>query len=67
VGRDAGADLGRARLQLEGLELVGPVERDDPADDREALIVAAVFYWMMTLILTFFQSRIEARLARGDR
>ncbi|HXD10753.1 MAG TPA: amino acid ABC transporter permease [Anaerolineales bacterium] len=33
----------------------------------EALIIAAVFYWIMTLILTFFQSRIEARLARGDR
>jgi len=36
-------------------------------NNLEALIVAAVFYWMMTLILTFFQSRIEARLARGDR
>lgn len=33
----------------------------------EALIMAAVFYWMMTLILTAIQSRIEANLAKGDR
>jgi polar amino acid transport system permease protein len=33
----------------------------------EALITAAIFYWVMTLILTFFQSRLEARLAKGDR
>ena len=36
-------------------------------NNLEALIVAAAFYWMMTLVLTFIQSRIEARLARGDR
>lgn len=36
-------------------------------NNLEALIVAAVFYWMMTLILTFFQSRLESRLAKGDR
>lgn len=36
-------------------------------NNLEALIVAAVFYWGMTLILTFFQSRLEARLAKGDR
>ena len=36
-------------------------------NNLEALIVAAVFYWIMTLILTFFQSRIESRLSRGDR
>ena len=33
----------------------------------EALIMAAIFYWIMTLILTALQSRIESRLARGDR
>jgi polar amino acid transport system permease protein len=33
----------------------------------EALLVAAIFYWMMTLVLSYIQSRIEARLARGDR
>jgi polar amino acid transport system permease protein len=33
----------------------------------EALIVAAVFYWMMTIILSYVQGIIEARLAKGDR
>lgn len=32
----------------------------------EALIMAAIFYWIMTLILTSLQSRIETRLSRGD-
>jgi len=36
-------------------------------NNLEALIVAAIFYWGMTLILTFFQSRLEAYLAKGDR
>jgi polar amino acid transport system permease protein len=33
----------------------------------EALIMAAMFYWVMTLLLTYLQSRIENRLSRGDR
>jgi polar amino acid transport system permease protein len=33
----------------------------------EALLIAAVFYWMMTLVLSYVQSTIEARLAKGDR
>jgi polar amino acid transport system permease protein len=33
----------------------------------EALIMAAMFYWVMTLLLTYIQSIIETRLARGDR
>lgn len=33
----------------------------------EALIMAAMFYWVMTLILSYVQSIIEARLAKGDR
>jgi polar amino acid transport system permease protein len=33
----------------------------------EALIMAAIFYWVMTLLLTAIQSRIESRLAKGDR
>jgi polar amino acid transport system permease protein len=36
-------------------------------NNLEALIMAAVFYWVMTLILTYFQNRLETRLARGDR
>jgi polar amino acid transport system permease protein len=33
----------------------------------EALIMAAVFYWLMTLILSYVQSIIETRLSKGDR
>jgi polar amino acid transport system permease protein len=33
----------------------------------EALIMAAIFYWIMTLLLTSLQSRIEANFAKGDR
>lgn len=33
----------------------------------EALLVAAVFYWIITIIFSAIQDRIEARLARGER
>jgi polar amino acid transport system permease protein len=33
----------------------------------EALLMAAVFYWIMTLIFTYIQSGLERRLGRGDR
>jgi polar amino acid transport system permease protein len=33
----------------------------------EALIIAAVFYWIMTLLFTSLQSRLETYMARGDR
>jgi polar amino acid transport system permease protein len=33
----------------------------------EALIMAAIFYWTMTLILSSLQSRLEAYLSKGDR
>lgn len=36
-------------------------------NNLEALIMAAIFYWIMTLILTALQSRLEAALAKGDR
>lgn len=36
-------------------------------NNLEALIMAAIFYWALTLILTYFQGKLEARLARGDR
>jgi len=35
--------------------------------NMEALVMAAIFYWIMTLLLTSVQSRLEARLSRGDR
>ncbi len=33
----------------------------------EALIMAAVFYWLMTMILSYIQGKIEERMAKGDR
>lgn len=33
----------------------------------EALLVAAIFYWIITIIFSAIQSRIEARLAQADR
>lgn len=33
----------------------------------EALIMAAIFYWLMTLLLTAVQSQVESRLGKGDR
>ncbi|MGB7873007.1 MAG: amino acid ABC transporter permease [Anaerolineales bacterium] len=33
----------------------------------EALIMAAVFYWFLTLIFTYFQGRLETNMAKGDR
>jgi len=31
------------------------------------LIVAAIMYWVLTIILSFFQARLERRMAAGDR
>jgi polar amino acid transport system permease protein len=33
----------------------------------ETLLIAALFYWVMQIILQSIQSRIETRMARGDR
>ena len=33
----------------------------------EALIMAAVFYWLMTLVFSGFQARLEAYMSRGER
>jgi polar amino acid transport system permease protein len=33
----------------------------------EALIMAAIFYWVMTIILSYLQSILETRLSKGDR
>jgi polar amino acid transport system permease protein len=33
----------------------------------EALIIAAVFYWVMTLLFTTLQAQLERRLGRGER
>lgn len=36
-------------------------------NNLEALIMAAMFYWGLTLILSYFQGRIEANMSKGDR
>lgn len=33
----------------------------------EALVMAAIFYWVITLLLTSLQARLENRLSKGDR
>jgi len=33
----------------------------------EALIIAAVIYWILTIVFSRFQERLERRMARGDR
>jgi polar amino acid transport system permease protein len=33
----------------------------------EAFIIAALVYWGLTIIFSFFQERLEKRMARGDR
>jgi polar amino acid transport system permease protein len=33
----------------------------------EALLVAALVYWILTIVFSFFQERLEQRLARSDR
>jgi len=33
----------------------------------EAILIAALVYWVLTLVFSFFQERLERRMARGDR
>jgi polar amino acid transport system permease protein len=33
----------------------------------EALLIAALVYWILTIIFSIFQERLERRMARGDR
>ena len=33
----------------------------------EALLIAAAIYWILTIVFSFFQERLERRMARGDR
>jgi len=33
----------------------------------EAFFIAAIVYWVLTIIFSFFQGRLENRMARGDR
>ena len=36
-------------------------------DLRGLLLVAALVYWVLTIVFSFFQERLERRMARGDR
>jgi polar amino acid transport system permease protein len=33
----------------------------------EALLIAAAIYWILTMVFSYFQQRLEHRMARGDR
>jgi polar amino acid transport system permease protein len=33
----------------------------------EALVIAAALYWILTIVFSYFQQRLESRMARGDR
>jgi polar amino acid transport system permease protein len=33
----------------------------------EALLIAAGVYWVLTIVFSYFQERLEKRMARGDR
>ena len=33
----------------------------------QAFIIAALVYWMLTIVFSYFQERLERRMARGDR
>jgi len=37
------------------------------SNNLEALIMAAMFYWIMTMILSYLQGILESRLSKGDR
>ena len=51
------------------LELMGLARQAGAPRQRfyEALVVAAVWYWLMTIVLSYFQGKLEHRLSRGDR
>jgi len=50
-------------------ELMGKARQAGAPQSRffEALVVAAVWYWLMTIVLSYFQARLEHRMARSDR
>ena len=33
----------------------------------ETLLLAALVYWVLTIVFSFFQERLERRMARSDR
>ena len=51
------------------LELMGLARQAGAPRQRffEALVVPAVWYWLMTIVLSYFQRKLEHRMARSDR
>ncbi len=51
------------------LELMGLARQAGAPRQRffEALVVAAIWYWLMTIVLTYFQGQLEHRMSRSDR
>lgn len=51
------------------LELMGLAKQAGSPNNRyfEALVVASAWYWLITITLTYFQSKLEHRMSRGDR
>lgn len=50
-------------------ELLWRAQRAGTRDFRtlQALIIAALIYWALTIIFSYFQDKLEKRMARGDR
>ena len=50
-------------------ELLWRAQKQGRANFRslEALLIAAVFYWIITIVFTAFQAQIELRMSRGYR
>ena len=50
-------------------ELLWRAQRAGTRDFKtlQALLIAAAVYWGLTIIFSFFQERLERRMARGDR
>jgi ABC-type amino acid transport system permease subunit len=50
-------------------ELMGLARQAGSPNQRyfEALVVASAWYWLITIILTYFQGKLEHRMSRGDR
>jgi polar amino acid transport system permease protein len=50
-------------------ELLWRAQRAGTRDFKtlQALLIAAAIYWALTIIFSYFQERLEKRMARGDR
>ena len=50
-------------------ELLWRAQRAGTRDFRtlQALLIAAAIYWALTIIFSYFQDKLEKRMARGDR